>query len=439
MRIIQRHAWAALVAALLAGCSGGGGSSSLPAGANAANITQAHQYQLVKACPDGPGTLYCLAVFRKDMTTGRMFTRDLSTVESSSYYTPAQILAAYGLTVASQSQGVGQTVAVIEIGDNPTLIPDLTYYRRYFGLSCGACTVRKVSQSGSSSALPAASSQTYGESSLDVDVVSTVCRQCNILVVEANVPTSTNATVALEQAEANFAIAVDEAVALGAKYISMSYGWGTEVDATDPHYAHPGVILTAAVGDHGYNLAQPSQPCSYATVVCVGGTSLLPAANARGYTDDVWNDGDINLSGTVEPWATGSSCSTLVAKPSWQTDTGCTRRTSTDVSFSADPLHGILIYDSLLGGFGPGGGTSAASPAIAAIFALDGAASAGESAASTFWLGRGSGLNAVTSGNNIDPGYASCVQAYLCTAGTGTLGTYSAPAGWGTPNGTAAF
>ena len=375
--------------------------------------------------------MHCLAVFRQDLRNGRIFTPN---VASSTGYTPQQIQAAYGLTPASASQGSGQTVAVIEIGDNPTALSDLVYYRHTFGLTCGgACTLRKVSQTGSSTYLPPVEEQTLAESSLDVDVVSAICPHCNILIVEAY-PAQTLAGIT-----ANFGAAVDEAVRLGAGYVSMSYGWGQELDAAESHYAHPGAVLVAASGDSGYSVAQPSQPCTYATIVCVGGTSLEPAANARGYSETVWNSGTTTIGGEDKPWATGSSCSNLVTKPSWQHDPGCAHRTSNDVAFSADPNYGLYIYDSLLGGFSPGGGTSAASPAIAALFALAGNSAAGERAASRFWNARGSGLYAVLKGNNDDSGYATCSVLYLCTAGTGTYGTYSGPAGWGTPDGLGAF
>jgi len=43
-------------------------------------------------------------------------------------------------------------------------------------------------------------------------------------------------------------------------------------------------------------------------------------------------------------------------------------------------------------------------------------------------------LHYINTGNN-----GSCGGSYLCTAGTNQFGTYSGPAGWGTPNGIGAF
>jgi len=48
----------------------------------------------------------------------------------------------------------------------------------------------------------------------------------------------------------------------------------------------------------------------------------------------------------------GSGCSSYESKPSFQTDTGCARRTIADVSAVADPATGVAVYDS----YGTGGG-----------------------------------------------------------------------------------
>ena len=54
-------------------------------------------------------------------------------------------------------------------------------------------------------------------------------------------------------------------------------------------------------------------------------------------------------------WArpgTGSGCSAYEAKPTWQTDTGCTKRIVADVSAVADPNTGVAVYDT----YGDGSG-----------------------------------------------------------------------------------
>ena len=129
--------------------------------------------------------------------------------------------------------------------------------------------------------------------------------------------------------------------------------------------------------------------------------------------------------------APGSGCSPGQTKPSWQHDTGCTTRTAADVSAVAWQ---VAEYDTYgYGGWFTVGGTSAASPMIAAVFGLAGNASA-QDAGKKLWTlkkkHRHRWLNDITTGSN-----GSCGGSYLCTAGKG----YDGPTGWGTPKGVKAF
>jgi subtilase family serine protease len=183
-------------------------------------------------------------------------------------------------------------------------------------------------------------------------MVSAICPNCHILLVEANSATT-----------ASLGTAVDTAVSEGAKYVSNSYG-GPE-SAADPsfdsqYYQHSGVAVTASAGDSGYGV---SYPAASQYVTAVGGTALTTAANSRGWTESAWGS-------SAGGEGTGSGCSADDAKPAWQTDTGCARRTDNDVAADADPNTGVAIYDSYdQNGWLEVGGTSAASPIIASVFA----------------------------------------------------------------------
>ena len=125
----------------------------------------------------------------------------------------------------------------------------------------------------------------------------------------------------------------------------------------------------------------------------------------------------------------GSGCSRYESKPSWQKDTGCSKRTIADVSAIADPASGVVVYDT----YGdPGwmafGGTSVSAPIIASVYAL--AATTPTTNAASLPYANTASLFDVTSGSN-----GSCGGSYLCT---GKIG-YDGPTGLGTPNGTAAF
>jgi hypothetical protein len=168
-------------------------------------------------------------------------------------------------------------------------------------------------------------------------------------------------------------------------------------------------------GDNGYGVEFPA---ASAYVTAVGGTSLRRASNARGWSETAWS-------------GAGSGCSAYVAKPSWQTDTGCARRTVADVSAVADPNTGVSVYDSTRyqgrSGWQVYGGTSASSPIIASVYAL--ANNFGDYAAQYTWQ-HGGGLHDVTSGSN-----GKCTTSVWCKAGTG----WDGPTGLGTPSGLSSF
>ena len=115
----------------------------------------------------------------------------------------------------------------------------------------------------------------------------------------------------------------------------------------------------------------------------------------------------------------------MEAKPSWQTDTGCARRTVGDLSAVANPSTGFSVYDSFgTCSSGPWlvfGGTSVSSPLVASIFASIGK---GNRDGSFVWANHAD-FNDVTRGSN-----GSCSGSYLCTAKVG----FDGPTGWGTPN-----
>ena len=356
-----------------------------------------------------PGWAQCLALVETNVVTFEGMARDASTPG----YGPAQLQSAYDLTLASAAAGAGQTVAVVDAYNDPDAAANLAIYRAHYGLpACGAGCFRAVNEEGQASPLPKSAGRSgwAAEESLDLDMVSAICPNCHILLVEAK-----NGSLA------NLGKSVDAAVALGAKFVSNSYSSPETASETadDAYFDHPGVAVTAAGGDSGYGVGYPA---ASQYVTSVGGTSLVRApATARGWRETVWDNGY---------GATGSGCSRYEPKPSWQKDTGCGRRTDDDVAADANPGTGAAVYDSYdQGGWIEVGGTSEASAIIAATYALAGPAAAGAQVAEFPYQHTG-GLNDITSGSD-----GSCGGSYLCTAKMG----YDGPTGWGTPDGTAAF
>jgi subtilase family serine protease len=325
-----------------------------------------------------------------------------ATASSPSGYGPADLQSAYALP--SATAGSGQTVAIVDAFDDPTAEQDLAQYRSFYGLS--ACTTangcfRKVNQTGGTLPMPPPNPDWSLEISLDLDMVSAVCPNCHILLVETN----TNL-------DSDLYIAEDTAARLGANAISNSWG-GSEYSgetADDTHFNHPGVAITASSGDSGFGVEYPAAS-RYLTAV--GGTSLTRNSSSRGWTESAWS-------------GAGSGCSAYEAKPSWQTDTGCSRRTVADVSAVADPNTGVAV---LMGGLWfTVGGTSASSPIIASVYALAGNASTVN--AGSYPYSHTGGLFDVTTGSN-----GTCSPGYLCTGQAG----YDGPTGLGTPNGASGF
>jgi subtilase family serine protease len=280
-------------------------------------------------------------------------------------------------------------------------------YRSTFGLS--ACTTangcfKKVDQNGGTH-YPSPDVAWAEEISLDLDMVSAICPKCHILLVEAKTNSSTN-----------LGISVNTAVSLGANAVSNSYGSMGEFSGETSYasyYNHPGVAITASSGDNGYGV---SVPAAYNTVTAVGGTSLSRASNTRGWKEKVWN-------------GAGSGCSAFISKPSWQHDSGCSKRTVADVSAVADPSTGVSVYDTYgMGGWLVFGGTSVSSPIIASVYALAGNASS--VVYGSYPYSHTSSLYDVKTGSN-----GSCAHSYLCTGMVG----YDGPSGLGTPKGTGAF
>lgn len=366
------------------------------------------QHPVRPMCPDtpAPGTATCMSVVRTDVggPVGRTAATDVP-----EGYGPGDLQDAYD--VPSQTGGAGATVAIVVAFDSPTAEADLAVYRAQFGLP--ACTsgngcFRKVDQRGGT-AFPAGDPGWAGEAALDLDMVSAICPSCSLLLVEAD-----------DNSLGNLAAAVGTAVRLGAKYVSNSWGgleFDDQVRIDEEFFNQPGVVITASSGNAAYGPFTPFYPASSPYVTAVGGTSLRREDNLRGWSESVWA-------------GASSGCSKVMAKPAFQTDPDCPRRTVADVAAIADPQTGVAIYHTYgAPGWLVTGGTSTAAPIIAATYALAGDPGAG-SYPNTYPYANAAGLNDVTTGAS-----ANCDGTYFCAAREG----YDGATGLGTPAGLLAF
>jgi subtilase family serine protease len=317
-------------------------------------------------------------------------------------YGPADLQDAYKLP--SATAGTGQTIAIVDAFNDPTAESDLAFYRSNYGLS--PCTTgngcfKKVDQNGGTN-YPPFNNGWAEEIALDIEMVSAICPNCHILLVEAN-----------DNSFTNLGIAEDRAALMGVNATSNSWAAGEFSGelGQDVHYNHPGEAITFSSGDSGYGVVYPA---ASPFVTAVGGTHLIKSGGKRGWTETAWS-------------GAGSGCSAFEPKPTWQTDPNCAKRTVSDVSAVADPATGVAVRYN--GSWFVFGGTSVSSPIIASVYGLagnGGSVNYGEYP----YLHKKKNIYDVKSGSN-----GSCGGSYLCTAKKG----YDGPTGLGTPHGVKAF
>ena len=355
------------------------------------------QHPNAQACQGG--AYHCYALVRTDGMGDKR-------AAGGSGFGPADLASAYKLNT---SLTPGATIAIVDAYDYPNAESDLAAYRSAYGLP--ACTTangcfKRVNQSGAASPLPgsAPSGDDWTvEAALDLDLASAACPNCKLILVEAQD----------DQGDGLF-IANNGAASLNPTVISNSWGGpesGNE-SSYESYFTHSGIAIFVAAGDSGYNDGGqgPDYPSTSAHVTAVGGTSLVKASNTRGWTEGAWSSG-------------GSSCSNSIAKPSYQTSSACSKRATSDVSSVGDPNTGLAVYNAANGGWIVVGGTSAASPFVAGVYALYGLG--GQTAAYPY--SNASKFFDVTTGKN-----GTCGNV-LCNAGAG----WDGPTGIGSPNGAA--
>ena len=315
-------------------------------------------------------------------------------------YLPIHLQGAYNVTNAAQAQGAGMTIAIVTANSSAaTIDSDLAVYRNTFGLP--ACTVAsgclKIVNASSDS--PNATPAWSEETAIDTEMVSAICPMCSILVVIASSSSIADLSQGVVVAASYHPVAISNSYAVPEASDNVAYAQS---------YNQPGIAVVAGAGDTGFGV---NFPASAPTVIAVGGTSLSQTPDGHFNTQTLWSN-------------TGSGCSRFFAKPSWQTDSGCSMRTINDIAAIADPAFGVAGYSSAGGGWNVYGGTSVAAPIISAIYGLAGQ---GPHYVSDLYSSRGWAQVAYPGSNG------TCLPAYLCSVLQGYK--YNAPVGLGVPNG----
>lgn len=377
----------------------------------------------VDVCGNAPvGYAHCNAILRVSgpvAISGANAATPADVLGVNGAYSPAFLRSAYnvGSLGGASKDGAGQIVAIVDAYNNPRLLSDIAYYRQYFGLpacavgtvssSATSCVIQIVNQSGASSPLPPTSTSWGIEQAIDAEMISALCSNCQLLIVEANTASMID-----------LGASVNMAVQLGATVVSNSYGaaeFASENDLSISAFNHPGVPIVAAAGDNGYGVQFPA---ASPNVVAVGGTTLLQnsANGTRNATEVAWI-------------GTGSGCSLYEAKPSWQHDTSCSNRTVADIAAVANPNTGVWIYDTYgANGLYVAGGTSVATAIVSAVFAVAASGQSNGAYPAQNLYANANALSPVTAGSN-----GRC-DNYLCDASLSVDG-YNGPTGLGTPGG----
>jgi len=280
---------------------------------------------------------------------------------SSSGYTPAQIALAYGLNAFTftsstgstvKGDGSGETIAVIEMDNDPNIQSDLKTFDAKYGLPDPTLTV--VNQAGKQTDAGWAL-----EESLDVEWAHAIAPAANILVVEAAPANSQT------QELQNLLNAVNTARNT-AGVVAISMSWGFNEMANESSYdsyfttpsGHTPITFIAASGDNG----TVEYPSASPNVLSVGGTSLNLDSAGTYVSETAWT-------------ASGGGYSRFEPEPSFQRTVQQTGTRSTpDVAFDADPNSGVEVYStapgSSQGSWQVVGGTSVGAPAWAGIIAI---------------------------------------------------------------------
>ena len=276
------------------------------------------------------------------------------------YETPSSLACIYGLVkvvpgcnprVLTQiAKGGSRMIAIVDAYDDPDAALDLATYSTHFGLPAP-----KFSVVYAGGARPP-QDPTGGwelEEALDIEVAHALAPGAALVLVEA----ASSAYADLLAAEQTAASLVEAA---GGGEVSNSWS-GAEFPgerAMEPYFSGSKVVFFASSGD----APGVGVPAALPNVVGVGGTT-------------VYRDGQGNYLSQTSWAESGGGLSAYLSIPGYQQGVAQVvgmHRGAPDVALVANPLSGAWVYDSIPYGAHPPfwlvvGGTSLASPAIAAI------------------------------------------------------------------------
>lgn len=356
-----------------------------------------------------------------------------------------ELAAAYGVARAGSATG---TIAIIDAGAYPTIDSDLGVYRRQYGLppchqATGCLRVRNFN--GGPQRTPVTTElgkeveeEVGVETALDLDMASAACPRCRLLLLQLpDIDAIAPSVAAVHHAQDRFATAVRTARSLGAKAVSISYGYPTDAYAGGGSPARRmnlrGIAVTASTGDYGYNGLLPPWPQVLRSVIAVGGTELSQSSSGA-WHEAVWDSGGSGCSAGYTAKAYG--------QPAWIGNLCNGHRAGADVAAVADPFTGVSVYDTYAPSSGfpfawiVVGGTSASAPLVAGLYARAGVPAAVHGP-NMLYAQPAADFHDVVAGANAPRGVCSAdgVSERICGADDG----WDGPTGRGTPKGLVTF
>jgi subtilase family serine protease len=329
-----------------------------------------------------------------------------------------------GKTTNTPSGG-SNAIAIVDAYDDPKAVSDLENYSAQFGIPFSASDLVVVYASGTKPPLDPSGGWEV-EEALDVDMAHAMAPYATIYLVEAASSNFSDLFAAVKVA--SNLIACDKTTtcpsgSTGKGEVSMSWGGSEFAGETsyDSYFQTPNVVYFAASGD----FPGTSYPCASQYVVCVGGTSTARQYTSGNFVNEVtWTEAGGGVSGYVPspPYQSqmGEDIQYGVAgnPPPSGSSGQFPNRAVPDVALDSNPNTGVWVYgDDPVAGYPAWyilGGTSVATPLMAAIMNQAGQFPASSTAALTEL-------------------YASHPSGYFKDVNYGACGPYSgfrASSGW---------
>jgi len=292
------------------------------------------------------------------------------------FETPASLACVYKLvvqaagcnpnTVSAVPTGGSKVIAIVDPFHAPNALADLTTFSRQFGLPAPTDATFEVVYALANGTQTTTAPPTGPppdptgpppdktgweiEVSIDIEWAHAMAPNAKIILVEA----VSNQIPDLMGAED---LASRLVAGAGGGEVSNSWGSGEFPDeaSLDSHFSTQRVVYFASTGDS----PGTSWPSVSINVVAVGGTSISRDPSSGTFVGEAaWYDA-------------GGGPSAYIGRPAYQNGVsgviGGTHRGVPDMSAVANPRTGVWVYNKNAGGWIIAGGTSVASPVIAAI------------------------------------------------------------------------